>query len=254
MQHAGRCRGNHLSSPSLGAADIYRWASAPPGCPGTRGTHSDPPAQSGDRCRFLLRPVTSAASGVLVAAYPGLPMGSQTDIPRRCIDDRCGAADVRVAGGRCCRAGPAAQPVPGPCGAQRQRRARSPGTASVLPRAGWCSGHWAAVGPVCRHQRPGGKAGFLPPSKRRPELGLHQCQRAGRTGALTAMPPPRRHVRQPAPVRVERTVTTPMSRSQHEQALPALAVLITAWQRGHDAEPGEDPADTLPLPAPGEQL
>ncbi len=68
------------------------------------------------------------------------------------------------------------------------------------------------------------------------------------------MPPPRRHVRQPAPVCVERTVTTPMSRPQHEQAVTALAVLITARQHGHDGEPGEDPADTLPLPAPGEQL
>ncbi len=53
---------------------------------------------------------------------------------------------------------------------------------------------------------------------------------------------------------VERTVTTPMSRPQHEQAVTALAVLITARQHGHDGEPGEDPADTLPLPAPGEQL
>lgn len=48
---------------------------------GRVGTHSDPPAQSGDRCGFLLRPVTPAAPGVLVAAGLGLPVGSQTDIP-----------------------------------------------------------------------------------------------------------------------------------------------------------------------------
>jgi hypothetical protein len=49
---------------------------------------------------------------------------------------------------------------------------------------------------------------------------------------------------------VERTVTTPMSRPQHEQAVTALAVLITAWQHGHICEPGNDPASQLPLPGP----
>lgn len=63
------------------------------------------------------------------------------------------------------------------------------------------------------------------------------------------MPPPPRHVRQPATVRVEGTVTTPMSRPQHEQAVTALAVLITAWQRCAAAEPGEDRASPVPLPA-----
>jgi hypothetical protein len=63
------------------------------------------------------------------------------------------------------------------------------------------------------------------------------------------MPPPRPHARQPAPVRVERIATTPMTRPQHDQAAAALAELITAWQHGPAAEPGEDPASLLPLPA-----
>jgi len=60
------------------------------------GTHSDPPAQSGVRFGFLLRPVTPAVSRVLAVAGQGLPMGSQTDIPWGSIDDRCGAARARV--------------------------------------------------------------------------------------------------------------------------------------------------------------
>jgi hypothetical protein len=54
-------------------------------------------------------------------------------------------------------------------------------------------------------------------------------------------------------VRVERIATTPISRSHREQAVIALAVLITAWQHGTAAEPGEDPASTLSLPGPAER-
>jgi hypothetical protein len=54
-------------------------------------------------------------------------------------------------------------------------------------------------------------------------------------------------------VRVERIATTPMSRPQRDQAVTALAVLVTAWQHGPAAEPGRDPASLLPLPGPGER-
>ncbi len=54
-------------------------------------------------------------------------------------------------------------------------------------------------------------------------------------------------------MRVERTVTTPMSRPQRDQAVTALAVLITAWQHGAAAEPGEDRASPVPLSGRGEQ-
>jgi hypothetical protein len=54
-------------------------------------------------------------------------------------------------------------------------------------------------------------------------------------------------------VRAERITTTPMSRPQRDQAVTALAVLITAWQHSHACEPDEDPASPLPLPDPGEQ-
>lgn len=144
---------------SLGAAVIDRVRLAlPPGCPGTCGSHSDAPAHSGDRCRFVLRPVTPAASGVLAAADPGLPMGSQTDIPWRYIDDRCGAAVLQVEGGRCCRAGPCR-----PACTRPVRRTAATSRALTryrrrLPRAGWCSGHGAAVRRVCRHQRRDGEA------------------------------------------------------------------------------------------------
>jgi hypothetical protein len=48
---------------------------------------------------------------------------------------------------------------------------------------------------------------------------------------------------------VDRIATTPMSRPQREQAVAALAMLITAWQHGAAAEPGQDPADTVPSSA-----
>jgi len=67
------------------------------------------------------------------------------------------------------------------------------------------------------------------------------------------MPPPRHHASRPAPVRVERIATTPMSRPQRDQAVTALAVLVTAWQHGPVTEPGRDPASLLPLPGPGER-
>ena len=54
-------------------------------------------------------------------------------------------------------------------------------------------------------------------------------------------------------VRVERIITAPMSRQRREQAVAALAVLITAWQHGPIAEPDEDPASPIPLPGPGER-
>jgi hypothetical protein len=88
---------------------------------------------------------------------------------------------------------------------------------------------------------------------RRPGAGLHQCQRFGRHGALTAMPSPRPHARQPAPARVARIATTPMSSQQREQAVTALAVLITAWQHSHTDWPDEDPPSVIPLPGPGER-
>ena len=45
-----------------------------------------------------------------------------------------------------------------------------------------------------------------------------------------------------------------MSRQRREQAVAALAVLITAWQQhGPIAEPDEDPASPVPLPGPGER-
>jgi hypothetical protein len=67
------------------------------------------------------------------------------------------------------------------------------------------------------------------------------------------MPPPRHDESQPVLVRVERIATTPMSRPQRDQAVTALAALITAWQHGPAAEPGHDPASLLPLSGPGEQ-
>jgi hypothetical protein len=54
-------------------------------------------------------------------------------------------------------------------------------------------------------------------------------------------------------VRVERIATTPMSSRQRDQAVNALAVLITGWQHGAAAEPDEHPARPLPLPGPGER-
>jgi hypothetical protein len=66
------------------------------------------------------------------------------------------------------------------------------------------------------------------------------------------MPPPRPNASRPAPVRVERIATTPMSRPQRDQAVTALAVLITTWQQGTAAEPGEDPASPLPIAGPRE--
>jgi hypothetical protein len=44
-----------------------------------------------------------------------------------------------------------------------------------------------------------------------------------------------------------------MSRPQRDQAVIALAVLITAWQHGPATEPGEDPASPLPLPGLSER-
>jgi hypothetical protein len=67
------------------------------------------------------------------------------------------------------------------------------------------------------------------------------------------MSPPQPHASRAAPVRVERIATTPMSRQQRDQAATALAVLITAWQHGLAARPGEDPASPLPFPGPGER-
>jgi hypothetical protein len=51
---------------------------------------------------------------------------------------------------------------------------------------------------------------------------------------------------------VEHIATEPMTARQHEQAVTALAILITAWQHG-PAEPDEDPASPLPLPCLGER-
>jgi hypothetical protein len=51
-------------------------------------------------------------------------------------------------------------------------------------------------------------------------------------------------------MRVERIATAPMTRQQREQAVTALAVLITAWQHGHAGQPHDDPAGPLPLPGP----
>jgi hypothetical protein len=48
---------------------------------------------------------------------------------------------------------------------------------------------------------------------------------------------------------VERIATTPMSRQQHDQAVTALAVLITVWLQGHPGQRGEAPASRLPLPS-----
>ena len=222
----------------------------------TRGTHSDPPAYFGDRCRFLLRPVTPAASGVLAVADPGLPVGSQTDIPCWCIDDR-----MRRGG----RAG----------GGWREPLLWSwPLSPSLYPASAAHSGNVARVHPVLPasaagrvvQRTPGGCAPRMPPPATR-QGKPRSCRRQSgaldseftsvseprRHGALTAMPPPRRHVRHPAPVRVDRIATTPMSRPQHEQAVAALAVLITAWQHGPTAKPGEDRASPVPLPGPGEQ-
>jgi hypothetical protein len=42
-----------------------------------------------------------------------------------------------------------------------------------------------------------------------------------------------------------------MSGQQRDQAVAALAVLITAWQHDHAGQPGEGSADPLPLPLPG---
>jgi len=46
-------------------------------------------------------------------------------------------------------------------------------------------------------------------------------------------------------VAVEHTATEPMSGRQREQAITALAALITAWQHEQDQP---DPATALPLP------
>jgi hypothetical protein len=63
------------------------------------------------------------------------------------------------------------------------------------------------------------------------------------------MPPPRPNASRPTPVRVERIATTPMSRPLRDQAVTALALLITAWQHRTATETGEDPASPVPLPA-----
>jgi hypothetical protein len=66
------------------------------------------------------------------------------------------------------------------------------------------------------------------------------------------MPPPRQQATgRPPPVRVERIATAPMSRQQREQAVAALAVLITAWRHGPSGVPDDDPArpDRFPFAA-----
>jgi len=50
------------------------------------------------------------------------------------------------------------------------------------------------------------------------------------------MPLLRPNASRPAPVRVERIATTPICCPQRDQAVTALAVLITAWQHGTAAE------------------
>jgi hypothetical protein len=65
--------------------------------------------------------------------------------------------------------------------------------------------------------------------------------------------PPRPNARQPQLVRVERIATTPMSRPQRDQAVTALAALITAWQHRPAVEPDKGPAGPLPLAGPDEQ-
>jgi hypothetical protein len=123
-----------------------------------------------------------------------------------------------------------------------------------VPRTWRCGGHRAAVRRVCRHQPRRREAGFSAAVKAGPSSRTFTSvsEPCGH-GALTAMPPPRPNARRPAPVRVERIATTPISRPQRDQAVTALAVLITAWQRGTAAEPGEAPASPLPLPGPGER-
>jgi hypothetical protein len=65
-----------------------------------------------------------------------------------------------------------------------------------------------------------------------------------------------REAQQPMPhsaskhVTVEHIATEPMSGHQREQAIIALAILITAWQHDHTGEPGADSAKLLPLPSP----
>jgi len=48
-------------------------------------------------------------------------------------------------------------------------------------------------------------------------------------------------------IAVEHTGTEPMSSHQREQAITALATLITAWQHDQDQP---NPATALPLPGP----
>jgi hypothetical protein len=58
------------------------------------------------------------------------------------------------------------------------------------------------------------------------------------------------NTRQRARVRVERIGTEPMTSHQREQAVEALAALITNWQHSHNCgaeQPGADSATPLPL-------
>lgn len=58
--------------------------------------------------------------------------------------------------------------------------------------------------------------------------------------------------RRPTRVTVQHVEAEPMTARQYEQALAALAALITAWHAGpdkHTARPSADSAITLPLPA-----
>ena len=190
-------------------------------------------------------------------ADPGLPVGSQTDIPLW-VCRRSMRRGGREGGGWREAAGvelaPVTQPVLGLCGAQRQRHAVTRYCQRPPPRGGWCSGHRAAVRRVCRHQRPGGKAGFLPPSKRRPGLGLSPVS------ASRAHQRAHRH----ATTMTARQATSARVRGAHRHHADEQPAARTGGHRArradhrlaarHDGEPGEDPADTLPLPAPGEQL
>ncbi len=142
-----------------------------------------------------------------------------------------------------------------PCAAHGAHVAGADRHGGSEPRAGRCGGHRAdvrAASAVTSRRRAhwpkasvaGAGGGVKTARLNRTFL----VSASGSHGASTAMPPLRQHASdRPPAVRVERIATEPMSRRQREQAVMALAALITAWQHSVAGGRAQHPASRLPL-------
>ena len=201
---------------------------------------------------------------VLAAADLDLPVGSQTDNPNGSINDRCGAA-VRarrwpLAFGHRRRLNAWAQPTL----AIARRTAR---TSRVLARRSGPdlgpSGP-ARTGPPCAAHlsaRRGGRGVdrmfpkwcFRWPQKSAPEPDFCSVSGFRRLRGCPAMPHPEQAAsHQATPNHIEQITAEPMTSSQREQAVAALAALITAWQHNY-SEPGPGLRRTASPSRPGER-